>query len=46
MGQQAIADATGSEASKVFRSPGGNFHDEIIWNLQPYICLLYTSRCV
>lgn len=37
MGQQAIADATGSEASKVFRSPGGNFHDEIIWNLQPYI---------
>ena len=37
MGQQAIADATGAEASKVFRSPGGNFHDEIIWNLQPYI---------
>lgn len=37
MGQQAIADATGQEASKVFRSPGGNFHDEIIWNLQPYI---------
>lgn len=37
MGQQAIADATGSEASKVFRSPGGNFHDEIIWSLQPYI---------
>ena len=37
MGQQAIADATGKEASKVFRSPGGNFHDEIIWNLQPYI---------
>ena len=38
MGQQAIADATGSiEASKVFRSPGGNFHGEIIWNLQPYI---------
>ena len=37
MGQQAIADATASEASKVFRSPGGNFHDEIIWNLQPYI---------
>ncbi|MCQ5071803.1 polysaccharide deacetylase family protein, partial [Adlercreutzia sp. DFI.6.23] len=27
MGQQAIADATGAEASKVFRSPGGNFHD-------------------
>lgn len=37
MGQQAIADATGAEASKAFRSPGGNFHDEIIWNLQPYI---------
>ncbi|MEC4273442.1 polysaccharide deacetylase family protein [Adlercreutzia sp. R25] len=37
MGQQAIAEATGKEASKAFRSPGGNFHDEIIWNLQPYI---------
>lgn len=36
-GQQAITDATGQEASKVFRSPGGNYHDEIIWNLQPYV---------
>lgn len=36
-GQQAITDATGKEASKVFRSPGGNYHDEIIWNLQPYV---------
>lgn len=36
-GQQAIADATGQEASKAFRSPGGNFHDDIIWTLQPYI---------
>ncbi|MEC4175757.1 polysaccharide deacetylase family protein [Adlercreutzia sp. R7] len=36
-GQQAITDATGQEASKVFRSPGGNYHDEIIWTLQPYV---------
>lgn len=36
-GQEAIAKATGQEASKVFRSPGGNFFDEIIWTLQPYI---------
>lgn len=36
-GQQAITDATGKEASKVFRSPGGNYHDDIIWNLQPYV---------
>ena len=35
-GPQAIATRR-AEASKVFRSPGGNFHDEIIWNLQPYI---------
>lgn len=37
LGQQAIADATGKEASKVFRSPGGNYHGDIIWNLQPYV---------
>lgn len=37
MGQQAIADGTGQEASKAFRSPGGNFYGDIIWNLQPYI---------
>ena len=36
-GQQTITDATGKEASKVFRSPGGNYHDDIIWNLQPYV---------
>lgn len=36
-GQQAIADATGAEASKAFRSPGGNYHGDIIWNLQPYV---------
>lgn len=36
-GQKAITDATGKEASKVFRSPGGNYHDDIIWNLQPYV---------
>lgn len=37
MGQQAITDAIGQEASKVFRSPGGNYHGDIIWNLQPYV---------
>lgn len=36
-GQQAITDATGQEASKAFRSPGGNYHDDIIWTLQPYV---------
>lgn len=36
-GQDAIAQATGKEASKIFRSPGGNYHDEIIWTLQPYV---------
>ncbi len=37
MGQQAITDATGTEASKAFRSPGGNYHGDIIWNLAPYV---------
>ncbi len=36
-GQDAITQATGKEASKIFRSPGGNYHDEIIWTLQPYV---------
>lgn len=36
-GQQAITDATGKEASKAFRSPGGNYQGDIIWNLQPYV---------
>ena len=37
MGQEEIAEATGKEASKVFRSPGGNYSGDIIWNLQPYV---------
>lgn len=36
-GQEAITKVTGGEAPKVFRSPGGNFHDEIIWNVAPYV---------
>jgi peptidoglycan/xylan/chitin deacetylase (PgdA/CDA1 family) len=36
-GQKAISDATGEEASKVFRSPGGNYSGDIIWNLEPYV---------
>ncbi len=37
MGRQAITDATGQEASKVIRSPGGNFYGETIEILEPYI---------
>ncbi len=36
-GQQAIADVTGKDASKVIRSPGGNYHGDIVWTLQPYV---------
>lgn len=36
-GIQAIADATGAEASTIIRAPGGNYHDEIIWTLAPYV---------
>lgn len=36
-GQEAITKVTGGETPKVFRSPGGNFHDEIIWNVAPYV---------
>lgn len=36
-GMQAIADATGSEASKVMRAPGGNFPIEVWQNLEDII---------
>lgn len=36
-GMEAISEVTGEEASKVIRAPGGNFHGDIIWTLQPYI---------
>ncbi len=36
-GRQAIADATGQEASKVIRAPGGNFYGDTVQILEPYI---------
>lgn len=36
-GYAAIEAATGTEASKVIRTPGGNFGTEVIRNLKPYI---------
>ena len=36
-GMDAISAATGAEASRVMRAPGGNFFGELVWTLQPYI---------
>lgn len=36
-GQEAVTKVTGGEAPKAFRSPGGNFHDELIWTVAPYV---------
>ena len=36
-GMQAIADATGKDASKVMRAPGGNFPLEVWQNLEDII---------
>lgn len=36
-GQEAVTSVTGGEAPTAFRAPGGNFHDDIIWNVAPYV---------
>ncbi len=36
-GQNAIVELTGGEAPKAFRSPGGNFRDDLIWTVAPYV---------
>lgn len=36
-GMQAISDATGAEASRVFRSPGGNFPIEVWRNVEDLV---------
>ena len=36
-GMQTIADATGVEASRVVRMPGGNLSEEMVANLWPYV---------
>ncbi len=36
-GYDAIKAITGQEASRVIRAPGGNYYDDIIWTLEPYV---------
>ena len=36
-GQNAIVELTGGETPKAFRSPGGNFRDDLIWTVAPYV---------
>lgn len=36
-GMQTITDATGVDASRVIRLPGGNISEDVVQNLQPYI---------
>ena len=36
-GMQTIVDATGVDASRVVRLPGGNMNEDVVKNLQPYI---------
>lgn len=36
-GYEAIESATGMEANRIIRTPGGNFPPEVIANLSPYI---------
>ncbi len=36
-GFEAIKSVIGAEPSHVMRAPGGNFHGDIVWTLEPYI---------
>lgn len=36
-GIEAIKEVIGTEPSHVIRAPGGNFHGDIVWTLEPYI---------
>lgn len=36
-GIEAIKSVIGTEPSHIMRAPGGNFHGDIVWTLEPYI---------